>query len=774
MSSTRCILFFVIMLPFAPPSFSQTVSSQTSEEAQTSALSPTNTTAAGGYGIPVYQNNSDALTSSEDPSSDSTYIMKEVTITSYKVMNGMGQMDDYARCVIYAGMKNEVLDIDSLNANKAINNTRQILGRIPGVDITENEMGGFTANGIGFRGFSPYQSIETNTRQNGYNISADLFGYNEAYYLPPMEAVKSITILQDGSALAFGPQLGGVVNYELKDGGDCSFQVNSSQTGGSYGLFNSFNSVGGTDGDFKYYGFLQYRRMEGWRENSQQTQWSGYGNLKFDPSEKFQIGLEYTILRNLIQMPGGENDSMFNANPHGSLRSRNWLSSPWNIVASHIDYKINDNSSLNLVSSYLFSQRDLVWRNEDVPPEVPDTITASLAYTPREVEEEFFNTFANELRDLCNYNLLGQDHIFSFGVRYAYSHLVRKDQGEGTTGSDFDLTTFSPWGGDMNFYTTNVAPYVQNNFRISDAFSITPAMRFEYLSTTANGYTENNDATTAASQPYVNVNNEEHTRTFLLGSVSAECKFFEASDIYANFSQSYRPVTYDDLTPFGTIARIDQNLKDASANNVDVGFRGMVQNFLNFDVSLFYTRVKNDIGIIEQTEDTSSYQFETNTGADDHKGVETYIELNVLGGLLANDNLGRLGVYNSFAYTDARYVSGEYDGNYVPYAPKYAERFGIDYSFGGFSMNAQYSYTSSCYSDANDTQFDPSGLVGTIPAYSVIDISAAYKTSKCEFRIGVNNITNAMYFTMRTDEYPGPGIIPSVGRMFYIGLSATM
>ena len=314
--------------------------------------------------------------------------------------------------------------------------------------------------------------------------------------------------------------------------------------------------------------------------NSQQTQWSGYGSLKYDPTEKLQIGLEYTILRNLIQMPGGENDSMFYANPQGSLRSRNWLDSPWNILASHIDYKINDNSSLNLVSSYLFSQRDLVWRNEDVPPEVPDTITASLTYTPREVEEEFFNTFTNELRFLSNYNFLGQNHVFSFGLRYAYSHLVRKDEGEGTTGSDFDLTTFSPWGGDMNFYTTNVAPYIQNIFRISDALSITPALRFEYLSTTANGYTENNDTTTASHTSYVN--NEEHTRTFLLGSVSAEFKFFEATDIYANFSQSYRPVTYDDLTPFGTIARIDQNLKDASANNVDVGFRGMVRQLPEF------------------------------------------------------------------------------------------------------------------------------------------------------------------------------------------------
>lgn len=348
---------------------------------------------------------------------------------------------------------------------------------------------------------------------------------------------------------------------------------------------------------------------------------------------------------------------------------------------------------------------------------------------------------------------------------------MREDGAEGTTGTDFDLTTLSPWGQDMNFYTTNIAPYVQNIFRISNALSITPGLRFEYLSTTANGYAENEDGD--ANQPYVYVNNEEHTRTFLLGAVSAEFKTSDATNAYANFSQSYRPVTYDDLTPFGTIARIDQNLEDASANNVDLGFRGMVSDYLNFDMSLFYMRVKNDIGIIEQREDTSTYQFETNTGADDHKGVEVYVELNIFGGLIPDNEFGRLGVYNSFAYLDARYVSGEYNGNYVPYASKYTDRFGLDYSFDGFSMNAQYSYTSSCYSDPADTQFSPDGLVGIIPSYSVIDVSAAYNISKYEFRLGVNNLTNAMYFTMRTDEYPGPGIIPSVGRMLYAGISET-
>ena len=702
---------------------------------------------------------------------DSIYVLKEVIVTGNH-MNGIGWLNGYSNQTIYSGMKNEVLEIDSLVANKAINNTRQIIGRIPGVNITENEMGGFTANGIGFRGLNPYQSIETNTRQNGYNISADLYGYNESYYLPPMEAVKSITILRDGAALAFGPQLGGMVNYELKNGSEQPVSITSSQTGGSFGLFSSFNSIGGTIKNFKYYGFLQYRRLEGWRANSQQTQWSGFASVRYNPTSKLQIGVEYTLLRNLIRMPGGLNDSLFYANPQQSLRSRNWLDSPWNITALHINYKINENTSMSLVVSYLFSQRNLIWRNEDISPQEPDAITPDLTYTPRELEREYFNTSANELRLLSNYVLFGQKQTLSFGLRYAYSHLIRREGADGTTGTDFTLIQLSPWEQDMNFYTTNIAPYIENIFHISDALSITPGLRLEYLSSNADGYASNKAGD--SNQEYVYANNKKSARTFLLGAISMEYNISDKANFYLNLNQSYRPVTYSDLTPFGSIAKIDQNLKDASAYDVDMGFRGMVGDYLNFDLSLFYMHVKNDIGIIEQTYDTLTYQFETNTGADDHKGIEMYVELNILGGLIPDNEFGRLGIYNSFGYTDARYTSGEYNGNYVPYAPKYTNRLGIDYSIGDFSMNVQHSYTASSYGDPANTNFSPDGLVGLIPSYSVIDLSAAYKISDYEFRVGVNNLTDKKYFTMRTDEYPGPGIIPSIGRMIYAGISLNL
>ena len=697
--------------------------------------------------------------------------LKEIVIPGYKQMNGIGRMNDVAGEIIYSGKKTEVLVIDSLDANKAINNTRQIIGRIPGLNIIETESGGFTANGIAFRGLNPYQSIESNIRQNGYNISADIFGYNEAYYVPPMEAVKSITFVRGSSALAFGPQIGGMVNYELKDGAKKPFEFTTSQTMGSYGMYNAYNSFGGTYKKIKYFGFVQYRGVDGWRQNSDQKQLSGFGSIKYNPNEKLQIGIEYTLLRNKVHMPGGLTDSTFKADPKSSGRSRNWIESPWNIIAANLSYKINDKTSLSFKSSYLFSQRNLIWRNEDGWPDEQDTITPSLSYVPRELEREYFKSTTNELRVLRNYNIKENKQSLAFGVRYAFSWLKRQEGAEGTSGSDFNLTQTSPWPVYMNFYTTNIAPFIENVFKINKHLSITPGLRFEYLNTIADGYSENEAGD--SNEEYVIAKMQSHSRTFLLGGLGFQYKTSETTNVYGNYSQSYRPVTYSDLTPFGTIAKIDKNLKDASADNIDIGYRGNLKNILNFDFSLFYIKYKNKISTIEKTDDTLTYLYRTNVGSAEHKGIEAYVELNILNGLVASEKYGKLSIYNSFAYVDARYVAGDYTGKQVEYAPKYINRIGLNYTFKKFSMNAQYSHNASSYGDADNTYYSPDALIGIIPAYSVIDLSASYKVEKYRFKFGVNNLTNHQYFTLRTGEYPGPGIIPSIGRMIYTGITAT-
>ena len=97
-------------------------------------------------------------------------------------------------------------------------------------------------------------------------------------------------MVRGAASLQFGAQFGGMVNYVTEDAPkNKSFQFITSQTGGSFGMFNSFNSIGGSYKKISYYSFLQYRYMDGYRPNSQQWQLSGFGKVQYAPSEKIKF-----------------------------------------------------------------------------------------------------------------------------------------------------------------------------------------------------------------------------------------------------------------------------------------------------------------------------------------------------------------------------------------------------------------------------------------------------------------------------------------------------
>lgn len=692
--------------------------------------------------------------------------LNNVTVSGIRTVRGTGHMPEVREGVIYAGKKNEVIIVDSLDANKAINNTRQILGRVPGLNIVETETGGFTANGIATRGLNPTQSVEMNTRQNGYNISADIYGYNEAYYLPPMEAVSRIEMVRGAASLQFGSQFGGMVNYVLNEAPkNKAFEWYTSQTGGSYGLFNTFNSSAGTIKKFSYYAFGQYRTLDGWRPNSNQRQFSGFGRLQYNANGKLNIGVEYSMLRNRIQMPGGLTDSMFNANARSSIRSRNFIKSPWNIATAYANYAISANTFLSLKTSYLFSNRALVWRNEDGGAgalDEKDPVTGE--YVNREVENEDMHNTTTELRLLHTYRLGKLQNTLAGGVRYSHAWFKRQGGGEGTTGTDFNLTVSGPYEYDLDFATTNISPFVENIFRVGNRFTVTPGFRFEYLKSTGKGYEEDG--------PDQILTNESRKRTFALFGLGFEYKVTNSTNIYGNISQSYRPIDYSQITAFGTTSVIDPQLKDAKGYNADLGYRGTVKNFLNYDIGLFYLAYNNRIGTVLMNPGTANeYTLRTNVANSVHKGIESYVEFNILKFINRASTSG-LSIFNSLAVMDAKYTTGEYKNNRVDAAANYINRVGLTFTTKRFSATAQMNNVGDAYGDATNVKVSDDPVAGYIPAYTVFDFSANYRISRFSLKAGVNNISDKAYFTRRTDEYPGPGIIPSVGRSLYVGISA--
>jgi Fe(3+) dicitrate transport protein len=700
-------------------------------------------------------------------------ILPLLEFNEQRSIGGIESMPDTKENVIYAAKKLSVIRLDKLNADLSINNTRQVFGKVPGMTIWENDGSGIQA-GIAARGLSPNRSWEFNMRQNGYDISSEAFGYPETYYSPPMEALETIEVIRGAASLQYGPQFGGLVNYKTKKGDPNKvLTFETQQTVGSYGLFNTFNAVGGTYKKMNYYGFLHHRSADGWRSNSQYQTFTGHIAANYQFSKKMNLGIEYSKMDYESQQAGGLSDQQFKDNHRQSSRARNWFGAPFQTAAITFDYQISNNTSLKIKSFGNFASRNSVGYLKAI--NIKDTINpATDQYAARQIDRDDYENYGTELRMSSKYKLGQKTNVVAYGVRAYKGNTDRNQLGTGSTGSDFDLVLTNPvYGRAMKFRTVNYAAFVEHIFYIGNRLKVVPGARFEMIENSKAGYIN----TTSSG----NIALEKRTRNVILYGAGVEFKVTSQSNIYANYSTAFRPVTYSELTPSATTEIIDPKLKDAEGFNADFGYRGTLRKFINFDLGVFYLNYANRIGTI--TIDGAPYK--TNIGASVSQGVESYIEIDVVKAFTTNEKFGNLNIFASNALIDAKYTKWDNPAiaedplksikdKKVEYAPAYIHRFGATYIYKKLSATFQYNTTAAVYTDAVNTELpNAAATVGKLPAYQVMDLSFSLKfLNNYNVKAGVNNLLDEKYATRRAGGYPGPGILPGNGRTIFVTFGA--
>lgn len=696
-------------------------------------------------------------------------ILKEIPILENKWLGEIERMPDIKENVIYAGKKTEVIQLDKINADLSTNNTRQVFAKVPGMSIWENDGSGIQA-GVAARGLSPNRSWEFNVRQNGYDISSEVFGYPETYYTPPMEALKKIEVVRGAASLQFGPQFGGLINYQLKKGNpNKPISFETQQTVGSYGLLNTYNALGGTYKKFSYYGFLHHRSSEGWRNNSRYAIYTGYFSANYQLTKKIKIEGEYTKMNYKSQQPGGLTDADYAENNRQSFRERNWFSAPFNVASLTIIYNISASVNFQIKSFATIAERNSVGFTKSITTK--DSINpTTLDYNARQVDRDNYKNYGTEARVAVKYNLLGKTAFFAGGIR-AYSGNTKRNQlGVGTTGSDLDLTLTNPqYGRSLEFGTTNYALFAENIFQIGKRLKIVPGIRLEYIENKMEGYI--NTTQTGVLNP------DKRVRKFLLYGIGSEWMLTEKTNVYANYSLAYRPVTFSELTPSATTEIIDPNLKDASGFNADFGYRGTVKKYLSFDVGVFYLHYDNRIGTLTE----NGAPFKTNIGTSVSKGIESYIEINPIKIFTESVKFGSVSLFASNSFIDAKYVkwnnplisndpTKSIEDKRVENAPRQIHRFGATYYLKGFSATFQLSSVGDVFTDAANTEApNATGTIGKLSAYKIMDASFTYKFKECyNLKAGVNNLADVKYATRRAGGYPGPGILPGNGRTIFV------
>jgi len=489
--------------------------------------------------------------------------LNEVIIREHLSLGGMERMPDMKENVIYAGKKTEVIQLDKINADLSTNNTRQVFAKVPGMSIWENDGSGIQA-GVAARGLSPNRSWEFNVRQNGYDISSEVFGYPETYYTPPMEALAKIEVIRGATSLQYGPQFGGLLNYQIKKGNpNKPISFETQQTVGSYGLFNAYNAIGGTHKKFSYYGFLHHRTAEGWRNNSRYNIYTGYFSANYQLSKKINLSGEYTNMNYKSQQPGGLTDVQFKDNNRQSLRERNWFGAQFNMPSLTVKYYISPLVNLQNKSFATIAERNSVGFTKSITTKDSINLT-TLQYNARQVDRDNYKNYGTEVRLSIKYKFFGKENIFAGGVRVYSGNTKRNQLGTGTTGNDFNLSLTNPqYGLSLEFGTTNYAAFAENVFQIGKRLKVVPGIRFDYIQSKTEGYIN----TTQAGK----INSDKRIRQLLLYGIGSEFMITEKTNLYGNYSLAYHPVTFSELTPSSTTEIIDPDLKDAIGFNADLG-----------------------------------------------------------------------------------------------------------------------------------------------------------------------------------------------------------
>lgn len=691
------------------------------------------------------------------------------------IVSARGDSSDRSRLnaiegtAIYAGKKSELIRPGDVPVNVAINNAREIFSKVTGMNVWEGDESGVQLN-IGGRGLNPNRASNFNVRQNGYDISPDALGYPESYYTPPAEAVERIEIVKGAASLQYGTQFGGLINFKMKGAPQrrgSSF-VNRT-TIGSFGLFNQFNSYGWRGDRVGTYVYGNYRRGNGWRPNSQFENFNLFAQVQYNFNENTNLIGEYTHLTYLAQQPGGLDDAMYFENARQSNRERNWFGLNWNILALRYTQKMGK-GELNARLYGLYADRNaLGFRNYRPASEDPGD-------TPRELITGNFSNAGLEVRYLQRWTTSWGPSASLFGVR-AYSARNNSQQGLGTAGSDADFTfieTEENLQSDYRYPNDNLAFFYEQLIGIGERFTITPGVRLEYINSRSDGYyrevVRDLAGNIIVNETYPGGLSRE--RSFAIFGIGMEYQLRPETQLYFNFTENFRAITYSDIHIVNPSFRIDENIGDETGFSIDLGIRQQQTERWKFDVSAFLLNYNNRIGEVSQV-DTATFRiisYRTNIGQALIYGLESYVswkfylnpELRASGNLFVNTSL-----------TNSVYLQSDIpnvEGNRVEFAPLVNLKSGLEGQYGHWRGRVQVTYLSEQFTDAaNDINGGPAAVTGEIPSFMVMDLGLTYSWGRWQFETGVNNLLDETYFTRRATGYPGPGIIPSPGRSLYLG-----
>ncbi len=669
--------------------------------------------------------------------------LEEITVTAVKRKEKLTSLPAVQGTHIYSGKKSQIIDLED-KPTIINNNYRQVWNKTPGILWSEETT---PLVSFGYRGLNPDRAQFTQVLKDGVPITADMFGYPEAYYTPPIQAVERIELIHGGGSLLYGPQPGGALNYITKDPvREKPFSFYTENSFGSDSFYSNYTSLSGALNSFGYLGYFHHRQTNGFRDNNSDVDLVG-GSLKLSlqSDEKTKWIFTYDGYEEEHGEPGGLTRANFDADPDQTTRlyDRFQLDRQYGVLT--YQREISPETLLETKTFGGYYKRFSMRQRGGGFGTLPTGANASA----NDIQTQEFNTLGFEPRLRHTYDAFGySDHALAAGMLFYYDDSPRIDE----RGSSPDTET-----GTVRFDADRTLKYLsffaENRFQL-DRFSITPGIRLEHIwqEVVENINSDKKDAGTPLGSA------DEFDFVPLLG-LGMTYQLRPQMELYSNISQSYRPKIFAQAVPTDGTRVVNSDLEEGKSWQAELGLRSSPTSYWNWEASFFWLDFDNQIGNDANTV--------SNIGHSVHRGIEFINELD-----LAEwydwrrqthwvERIGSLNLYTTGTILDAEFIEGPADGNEPQYAPSYLFKGGLDYQLGdSLKVNLGSTFVAKHYADDTHT---PNRF---IPSYKVWDLTAEWY-AKSAFKIvaGINNLFDEHYYARVT----GTGIDPAARRNYYGG-----
>lgn len=485
-----------------------------------------------------------------------------------------------------------------------------LLAGVPG--LTLQSQNGMELSKVSIRG----SSILSDDEPLGVIFLLDGFPFNQGDGEVILEdfslnSIRYAEVFRGANAFKYGAiTLGGAVNLVSKTGYDADpFQLRLE--GGSFGFLRSELSSGDVQGPLDYYVSVTARARDGFRQHSDENTEDLFSNLGYKFNDQLENRFYLSVARTDRATPGGITEQEMEHNPRqvDPLTTEQNLGKDWYYLrlADKVSFRA-DNEQAD-AGAYWW-HRNLEERG------------LSTDDSPEGIQEYYSDNYGILLNSVTRSELFGRKNILTIGLTPTlelendanFNNVSGKKSG--MIAKDRELSINAPaYAEDQQYLTENFsvlaglqAIYAQRHF--TDQFNDTPS------------------GNQSANLVFRTVNPK----------VGMIYEFAENNQIYANFSRSWQPPSFDNMVDFGDDPGDSLEftpLQPQRAWTAEVGTRGESGRF-EWELSLYHSWVRDELLDINDA-------FGVDRGAVNikrsyHQGIEAGLNIDLLESILCSTN----------------------------------------------------------------------------------------------------------------------------------------